>query len=77
MEDEDRRKNLINLKVAIESPAFQEMIAKPMKEYMREQNNNFFSDNLKDSWRKGGRVEAVKKFFSLIGDIDTDLKNLS
>ena len=77
MESEDKKKLLIELKIMIESPIFQEYIAVPMKKYMREQTNSFFSDSLKDAWRKGGRVEAVNFFFKRLKIVDEDIRNLS
>ncbi len=73
--NEQERGELIELRRHIESDAFQKWIAKPMRDYRNEQNNDFFSDDLKESWRKGGRVEGVEKFLTLIKIIDETIKN--
>lgn len=77
--DETLRKQyeeLSTLKSWIQTDEFQKYLAKPMREYEKEQKNNFFSDSLKESWRKGGRVEATQHFFSLLEQIEVDLKNV-
>lgn len=72
---EQERGELIELRRCIESDAFQKWIAKPMREYRNEQRNDFFSADMKESWRKGGRVEGVEKFLMLIKIIDETVKN--
>ena len=67
---------LIELKGHISSEVFQKYIVKPMRAYEKEQRNDFFSDSLKNSWRKGGRVEGVKKFFSTLEQVEVDLGNV-
>lgn len=71
-----KREELIVLKEYVSSEIFQKYVCKPMREYQKLQTNDFFSDSLKESWRKGGRVEATKHFFNLLGQIETDLKNV-
>jgi hypothetical protein len=66
---------LIELKGMVESPIFQKFISKPLKDYRFEQKNNFFSDSVKDQWRKGGRVETVNLFFRWLKQYDKDLDN--
>jgi len=66
--------DLIYLKEAIESDVFQAYIAKPMKDYRREQQNNFFPKDLLESYRNGGRVEGVDNFMNCISILNEDLK---
>lgn len=66
---------LLDIRTVIENSNFQKYIVERMRKYQDNQRNNFFSDSLKESWRKGGRVEAVKFFFENLKQIDVDFKN--
>lgn len=57
---------LYELQTIVEGPVFQKFIAEPMKKYIKAQKNNFFSDDLKDAWRKGGRVEGARELFRIL-----------
>lgn len=66
---------LYELKRMIESEVFQAYLCQPLREQQDKLRLNFFSDSLKDSWRKGGKFEGIQEFFNLL-KIDTDIKNL-
>lgn len=57
---------LFELQTIVESEVFQKHIAEPMKKFIKEQRNSFFSDSLKESWRKGGRVEGARELFRIL-----------
>jgi hypothetical protein len=59
----------------IETAVFQKFLAKPMKEERDKLRTAFFSDTLKESWRKGGKQEGLQVFMKLIENIHLDLKN--
>lgn len=59
----------------ISSPTFQKYFSKPMKEERDKLRTAFFSDTLKDSWRKGGKQEGIKVFMDIVQNIHADLKN--
>ncbi len=59
----------------IETKVFQKYLAKPMKEERDKLRTAFFSDSLKDSWRKGGKQEGIQVFMKLIENVHLDLKN--
>lgn len=71
----DEYQELLEINNTIESETFQKYIMKPMKDYRYAQKNNFFSDSLKDQWRKGGRVEAINEFLKILKELNTQLKN--
>lgn len=66
---------LMELKRMIETHSFQTHIYKPLKEEHNKLRTAFFSDSLKESWRKGGKQEGIKLFMKLIEDVPNDLKN--
>lgn len=66
---------LINVKNLIESSEFQKFFVAPMREKQNELRVSFFSDSLKDAWRKGGRMEGLKEFFEILKQIDVDYRN--
>lgn len=66
---------LVAIANMIENPLFQKYIAKPMKEERDKLRTAFFSDSLKESWRKGGKQEGIKVFMDLVEGIHTDLNN--
>lgn len=72
--DKKLYEDLLELRRAIESEPFQKYVLKPFKEYRQAQKNNFFSDSLKDSHRKGGRVEAVNEFLNILKVVDENFK---
>lgn len=59
----------------IETKVFQKYLAKPMKEERDKLRTAFFSDSLKDSWRKGGKQEGIQVFMKLVENVHLDLKN--
>lgn len=72
---QEKLDELFELKAQIESPVFQKYLCKPLRDKQAKLHLNFFSDTIKESWRKGGRHEGIEEFFSLLGDIDTKIKN--
>lgn len=66
---------LYELKRLIESEEFQKYLAKPLREKQSKLKTDFFSDSLKDSWRKGGKYEGIQEFFKILKEIDNDIKN--
>jgi len=73
--ENSKYKELFEIKRIVESQEFQKYILKPMKDYRFAQKNNFFSDSVKDQWRKGGRVEGVNELLKILKTIDNDFKN--
>lgn len=65
---------LMTLHNYIESAVFQKYLAKPMKEERDKLRTAFFSDSLKESWRKGGKQEGIKLFMTLVENVNLDLK---
>lgn len=59
----------------IETAVFQKYLAKPMKEERDKLRTAFFSDSLKEAWRKGGKQEGLQVFMKLVENIHLDLKN--
>jgi hypothetical protein len=72
---QEELEELINIKNLIESKEFQKFIVAPMREKQNELKVSFFSDSLKDAWRKGGRLEGIKEFFEILKQIDVDYRN--
>lgn len=66
---------LNTVKEMIQTELFQRYFAKPMKEERDKLRSNFFSDSLKESWRKGGRKEGIELFFKLIEGVHQELKD--
>lgn len=66
---------LMTLHNYIESAVFQKYLAKPMKEERDKLRTAFFSDSLKESWRKGGKQEGIKLWMNLVEQVNVDLKN--
>lgn len=66
---------LYDLKAIIENPLFQEHIVKPLRKEQGNIRNNFFSDSLKESWRKGGRIEGIELFFDNLKKINEELNS--
>lgn len=66
---------LVAIANLIENPLFQKYLAKPMKEERDKLRTAFFSDSLKEAWRKGGKQEGIQVFMKLIENIHTDLRN--
>ena len=65
----------IEAKEMIESGCFQEFFAKPMKKERDKLRTAFFSDTLKESWRKGGKQEGIEVFMKIVEQVPVDLKN--
>lgn len=59
----------------IETAVFQKFLAKPLKEERDKLSTAFFSDTLKESWRKGGKQEGITLCMKLIEQVNTDLTN--
>lgn len=66
---------LLEMEMMIQNPLFQKYFAKPMKEERDKLRTAFFSDSLKESWRKGGKQEGIKLWMTLVENIHTDLNN--
>jgi hypothetical protein len=66
---------LREVKRMIESDLFQKYFAKPLRDREDEIKNNFFSDSLRESWRKGGRKEGIEEFFKILKQINREYKN--
>jgi len=74
----DLEREISDLQAAIamiESPIFQQFIALPIKKNRDSLRTAFFSDSLKESWRKGGKQEGINECMKLIELIPQDLKN--
>lgn len=72
---QQKLEELFEIKLQIESPIFQKYLCQPLREKQGNLKVNFFSDTLKDSWRKGGKHEGIEEFFEILKDIDTEIKN--
>jgi hypothetical protein len=59
----------------IESQDFQEHFCKPLREKQNELRLNFFSDSLKDAWKKGGKYQGIEEFFEILKQLNVDIKN--
>lgn len=66
---------LYEVKRMIESKLFQQYIAEPLRKKQDKLHLNFFSDSLKDAWRKGGNYEGIECFFEILKEVNNDLKN--
>lgn len=66
---------LLEVSMMIQNPLFQKYFAKPMKEERDKLRTAFFSDSLKESWRKGGKQEGIKLWMTLVEQVHTDLNN--
>lgn len=66
---------LMTMHNTIQSAVFQKYLMKPMKEERDKLRTAFFSDSLKEQWRKGGKQEGINVFLNLIENIHSDLKN--
>lgn len=66
---------LLAAKVMIESELFQKFFAKPLKEKRDALRTAFFSDSLKESWRKGGKQEGLNEFFDILRWVPSELKS--
>lgn len=72
---QDEIAELMTLHNYIESEVFQKYLVKPMTEERNKLRTAFFSDSLKESWRKGGRQEGIKFWMNLVEQVNVDLKN--
>jgi len=75
MDIREQFNELIRIKEMIESDEFQKYLVAPLREKQGKLKVNFFSDSVKESWRKGGKHEGIAEFFGLLKQIDTDYKN--
>ncbi len=66
---------LMAIKNMVQTEVFQKYFAKPMKEERDKLRTDFFSDDLKESWRKGGKQEGIQIWMSLVEQANVDLKN--
>ena len=66
---------LYELKLWIETPLFQKYLCKPLRDKQGKLKVNFFSDTLKESWRKCEKHEGIEEFFNILKEIDTEIKN--
>ena len=72
---QEELEELIDIKSQIESKVFQKYICKPLREKQDSIKTDFYSDSLKESWRKGGNLDGIEEFFSTLRQIDVDFKN--
>lgn len=75
LRDKEELDELVAMHNIIETKVFQKFLAKPMKEERDKLRTAFFSDTLKESWRKGGKQEGIKLFMTLVENVNLDLKN--
>lgn len=66
---------LWDLKIKIESKTFQKYLCEPLREKQDKLRLNFYSDSLKEAWKKGGKYDGIEEFFSLLKQVNIDLKN--
>lgn len=66
---------LLTVKEMIQTELFQRYFAKPMKEERDKLRTAFFSDSLKESWRKGGKQEGIECFFKIVEGVHQELKD--
>lgn len=71
----DEVAELMAIKNMVQTEVFQKYFAKPMKEERDKLRTDFFSDDLKESWRKGGKQEGIQIWMSLVEQANVDLKN--
>ncbi len=71
----DEVAELMAIKNMVQTEVFQKYFAKPMKEERDKLRTDFFSDDLKESWRKGGKQEGIQFWMSLVEQANVDLKN--
>jgi hypothetical protein len=67
---------LYELRAAIESEIFQKMVCQPLRKEQESLRLKFFSDSLKDSWKKGGKYQGIEEFFKSLKHINTRIKDL-
>lgn len=72
---QDEVNELLEVSMMIQNPFFQKYFAKPMKEERDKLRTAFFSDSLKESWRKGGKQEGIKVWMTLVEQVHVDLNN--
>jgi len=75
MELQEEINELIELQMMIQNPIFQKYFSKPMKEERDKLRTDFFSDDLKESWRKGGKQEGIQVWMDLVEQAHIDLNN--
>lgn len=69
---------LVMMRDLIDSEVFQKFIAKPMsraKKKLTSEPHDFFVNDVKESWRKGGKLEGIEVYMKLVEGIHVDLKN--
>jgi hypothetical protein len=66
---------LLEVELMIQNPLFQKYFSKPMKEERDKLRTAFFSDSLKESWRKGGKQEGIQLWMTLVENVHIDLNN--
>lgn len=67
--------DLTSLKFFIEGREFQEYFCKPLRAKQDELRLSFFSDSLKDAWKKGGKYQGIEEFFDILKQVNVDLTN--
>jgi hypothetical protein len=72
---QNKLEELHRVKLMIESQDFQEYFCKPLREKQNELRLNFFSDSLKDAWKKGGKYQGIEEFFEILKQLNVDIKN--
>lgn len=72
---QDKLNDLIAVRYIIQNPLFQKFFVEKMREKQDELKVSFFSDSLKDAWRKGGKLQGLNEFFETLKEIDNEYKN--
>lgn len=67
---------LLDLARIVQGKVFQKQFTEPLEKYKQKQRQNFFSDSLKDSWRKGGRVEGINMFFTRLKSVQEEYEKM-
>ncbi len=69
---------LLEVSMMIQNPLFQKYFAKPMTSEKNKRvrgASNYFNETLKESWRKGGQLEGIELWMTLVENIHSDLNN--
>lgn len=66
---------LFEIKHLIESEVFQKYLCKPLREKQDSIKSDFYSDSLKESWKKGGKIEGIEEFFDILKEINVSITN--
>lgn len=59
----------------IGTPTFQTFIAKRFRDEQESLKLSFFSKDLREQWRKGGKYEGLEYLFDVIRELQEELKS--